>query len=103
METFYHHYLQDLGKPGGYLALPARASLLCGPLFCCLLLLLYGYFYISYSLLIVCGDVKSNPGPGSDKRVWVLYSNIRGLHSNLDELAEAGSDYDILICSESKV
>ena len=50
-------------------------------------------------LLIVCGDVESNPGPGSDKRVQVLYSNIRVLHANFDELAVAGSDYDV----ESKV
>ena len=54
-------------------------------------------------LLIVRGDVESNQGPGSDKRVRVLYSNMRGLHPNLDELAVAGSDYDVLFCSESKV
>ena len=57
----------------------------------------YFLFYLSYRLrllLIVCGDVESNPGPGSDKGVRVLYSNIRGLHANLDELAVAGSDYD---------
>ena len=52
-------------------------------------------------LLIVCGDIESNPG--SDGRVRVLYSNIRGLHANLDELAVAGSGYDVLVCTESKV
>ena len=35
--------------------------------------------------------------------VRVLYSNIRGLHANLNKLAVAGSDYDILVCAESKV
>ena len=54
-------------------------------------------------LLIVCGDIESNPGQCSDTRVQGLYSNIRGLHANLDEFAVAGSDYDILVCSESKV
>ena len=54
-------------------------------------------------LLVVCGDIESNPGPGSDRRVRVLYSNIRGHHDNLNELAVAGSDYDALICAESKV
>ena len=44
----------------------------------------------------MCGDVESNPGPSSDKRVRVLYSHIRGIHANLDELATAGSDYDVL-------
>ena len=42
----------------------------------------------------MCGDVESNPGPCSDKRVRVFYSNIRG-HGNLEELAVAGSDYDV--------
>ena len=45
--------------------------------------------------------VKSSPG--SDMRVRILYSNIPCLHANLDELAEAGSDYDVLLCAESKI
>ena len=49
------------------------------------------------------GDVESYPGRGFDKRVRVLYSNIRGLHANLDELAVAVSDYDILVRAKSKV
>ena len=56
------------------------------------------FFYLSYwlrLLLIVCDDIKSNPGPGSDRSVRVLYSNILGLHANLDELAVAISDYDV--------
>ena len=35
--------------------------------------------------------------------VRVLYPNIRGLHANLDELAVAGLDNDVLVCAESKV
>ena len=51
------------------------------------------FFYLSYWLhlfLIVCADIESQPGPGSDRRVRVLYSNIRGLHANLCEVAVAG-------------
>ena len=59
--------------------------------------------YWLHLLLIVCGNAKSNPGPGSDKRAWVLYSNIHGLHANSDELAVALSDYVVLVCAESKV
>ena len=62
------------------------------------------FFYLSYRLrllLIVCGDIESSPG--SDRLVRVLYFNIRGLHDNLDELAVAGSDYDVLVCAKSKV
>ena len=51
----------------------------------------------------MCSDVESKPGPGSDKRVRVLYSNIRGLHANLGELAVAVSDHYLLVCAESKV
>ena len=81
------------------------------PLLCRLFLSLYGYYQHLFLLLsliwwrlllIVCGDVETNPGPGSDNRVRVLYSNIRGLHANLDVLAVAGSDY-VLVCAESKV
>ena len=45
----------------------------------------------------VGGDVESNPVLGSDLRFRVLYSNIRGLHANFDELAVAGSAYDVLV------
>ena len=54
-------------------------------------------------MIVECGDIESNPGPGSDRRVRVLYSNFRALHVNLDELAVAGSDYDVLVCSESNI
>ena len=61
------------------------------------------FSYWLHLLLIVCGDIESYPGPDSDRRVLVLYSNIRGLHANMDELALAGSGYDVLVCTESKV
>ena len=34
--------------------------------------------------------------------VRALYSNICGLHVNLDELAVAGSDYDVLSFAEDR-
>ena len=74
--------------------------------FCLGIIKMYFFFYLFYWLhfqLIVCGNVESNPGPGSDKRVRVPYSTIRGLHANLDKLAVAGSDYDVLVCAEPKV
>ena len=48
-------------------------------------------------MLTVSGEIESNPGPGSDWRVRVLYSNIRGLHANLDELEVAGSCDDVFV------
>ena len=112
MTDLFHQYR----RPGprrtlGYLALPGRAALLGEDICCCLFFILHGYFiktcflfYLSNwlrLLLIVCGDVESNPGPCSDKWVLVICYNIRGLHANLDELAVAGSGYDVLVCAES--
>ena len=74
--------------------------------FCMGIMKIYFFFYLSYwlrSMFIVCGDVDSNPDSVSDKWVRVLYSIIRGPYANLDELAVAGSDYDVLVCAESKI
>ena len=111
----FHHYRRPvpIGEPMViYPYLHVRAALLGGPLFCRLISFSYGYyknvflllsFLLFCLLLIVCGDVESNPGPGSDKRVRVLYSNIRGLRADLDEFSVAGSDFDVLVCAESKL
>ena len=116
MTDFFYHYRcprpRALDEPLGYLSLLGRAAVLGGPLFfllffmCMGIIKIYFFFYLSYSLrllLIVCGDVESYPGPGSDKTVRVLYSNILDLHANLNELVVAGSDYDVLVWAESKV
>ena len=78
--------------------------MLGGPLFCrlffCMDFQKINFFHLScwlLLLLIVYGDIESNPSPGSDRN-----SNICGLHANLDSLAVAGSDY-VLVCTESKV
>ena len=64
------------------------------------------FFFYLYNwlrlLLIVCGDRESNPGPDSEKRVHVRAYNIRGFHTNLDELALAGLGYDVFVCAEAK-
>ena len=54
-------------------------------------------------LLLVCGDIESNPGPGSNKNVRVLYSNRCYLHANLDKLAVAGSDFDRILSLKSLI
>ena len=53
-------------------------------------------------LSIFCGDVKSNPGLGTGKNVQIIYPNILGFHANLDRLAEAGLDCDVLVCARLK-
>ena len=58
--------------------------------------------YLSYwlhLLLIVCGGIKLNPGPGFGR----LFSYICGIHDNLNELALAKLDFDVLASAESKV
>ena len=76
--SFCHTAALGLGEPGGEVpeeSCPSRAALLGGPLFFCLFFftdfLKINFFYLSYwlhLLLIVCGDIESNPGPDLDKK-----------------------------------
>jgi len=54
-------------------------------------------------LLLVCGDVESNPRPARPSDVRILYANIRGLAANLDELTVTSVDFDVLCLSETLV
>ena len=83
-----------LSEPGGYKPLSFRAALLGGPVYWSILIFFmdflksYFFYYISCLLRflsILYGYIESNPGPGSDRSVRGLYSNIRGLHANLNE------------------
>ena len=84
--------------------------------FCCLnfiVLLFYKFiilflFYLLnilwylFLLLLLCGDVEVNPGPCRSK-CRVMYSNIRGLYANINDLQIASRNYDIIFCSETLV
>ena len=50
-------------------------------------------------------DVEVNPGPrrAAPKKCRILYSNIRGLSANKDDLAVASVHYDVLLCAETLV
>ena len=61
---------------------------------------IYDENYVNLFLLL---SWRPNSAPGSDYMVEILYFNIRGLHASLDELAVAGSNYDVLVCTESIV
>ena len=65
------------------------------------LLILYTSFFV-YILLLLCGDIETNPGPPK-KPCRVMYNNIRGLHKNLKDLHVASKDFDIILCSETLV
>ena len=55
-------------------------------------------------LLLVSGDIESNPGPQLQNRcVRLLYANVRGLHANIRGLTVASAQYDVLMCSETLV
>ena len=56
-------------------------------------------------ILMLSGDVELNPGPVHSKlrQCRILYSNIRGLHANINDLAVASRLFDILFCSETLV
>ena len=61
--------------------------------------------YITQLLLIMSGDIELNPGPPQSKlrQCRLLYSNIRGLHKNIKDLAIASKQFDILFCTETLV
>ena len=76
-------------------------------------------FYVSYfwfwtcccfdfgmRILMLSGDLELNPGPATHylkKSCRVLYSNIRGLRSNLRDLQAHASNFDLLLLSETLV
>ena len=48
-------------------------------------------------------DVEVNPGPRDVVSASCrMFSNINGLHGNLDELAVAASHFDIVFCCETE-
>ena len=53
--------------------------------------------------MLVSDDVEWTPGPAVERRARVLYTNIRGLCKNLFEFAVAASEFDILVCAETKI
>ena len=49
-------------------------------------------------------DVEVNPGPRAVPQCCrVMFSNINGLHSNIDELAIAATKVDVVACAETNV
>ena len=59
-------------------------------------------FLVLYRLILLSGDVELNPGP-SRSSFKVLYSNVRGLASKLQDLSILASKYDMILCPETLV
>ena len=70
---------------------------------CCCFLNLFFLRYLLGIILLLAGDIESNPGPNRNKFCNLLYCNIRGLYGNLNELSVASAKYDIICCSETLV
>ena len=66
-------------------------------------LLIFRIFYCFLKLRFP--DVEENPGPGRVPRnsCRILFTNINGLHRNLDDLALAAVGVDIVVCAETRV
>ena len=63
-------------------------------------------FDFGMHILMLSGDIELNPGPAtrySKKNCRVLYSNIRGLRSNLRDLQAHASSFDLMFLSETLV
>lgn len=56
-------------------------------------------------IILLSGDINENPGPAPVRRrqCRLLYSNVRGLHGNLNDLVAASKQYDVVFCSETLV
>ena len=65
----------------------------------------YSVNFLLIILALLAGDVEENPGPTACRRrqCRMLYSNIRGLHANLNDLIIASRQFDIVFCSETLV
>ena len=63
----------------------------------------YDISFIFILILILSGDIEVNPGPTKHRKCRMLYTNIRGLHANLNDLIVASRQYDISFCSETLV
>ena len=65
----------------------------------------YCVYFLPVLAILLAGDVEVNPGPTFCRRrqCRMLYSNIRGLHANLNDLMVSSRQFDILFCSETLV
>ena len=54
-------------------------------------------------LLILCGDVETNPGPQPDvnRRISIMQLNIRSIRNKIDSISEHFSDFDIICFTET--
>ena len=64
------------------------------------------FVYVLTSLLLISGDIESNPGPLNSSEaiqsvVSILHLNIRSIRNKLKYLFETPSDNDILCSTES--
>ena len=62
----------------------------------------YCVYFLPVLAILLAGDVEVNPGPTFCRRrqCHMLYSNIRGLHANLNDLMVSSRQFDILFCSD---
>ena len=65
----------------------------------------YCVYFLPVLAILLAGDAEVNPRPTLCRRrkCRMLYSNIRGLHANLNDLIVSSRQFDILFCSETLV
>ena len=65
--------------------------------------LIYHCIQIIYILLLLCGDIESNPGP-IDQNVYtvdILHLNVRSIRNKIENLLFLTSEFDILCFTET--
>lgn len=63
-------------------------------------------FFIFVNLLLLCGDIETNPGPGDtpdfiDSTISIFHVNIRSLRNKIDYIVDVVQDFDILFFTET--
>ena len=64
------------------------------------------YYMLLFSLLIVCGDIETNPGPGGTpeiqgKTLSIFHCNIRSLRNKLNYIIDIIDEFDIVFFTET--
>ena len=62
--------------------------------------ILFAYTVISL-LLLMCGDIETNPGPTFSHRISVIHSNIRSIRHKMNFIKDNLFDFDILCFTET--
>ena len=60
---------------------------------------IYSFFFTF--ILLLSGDIETNPGPSAESVLDIFHLNIRSLRNKIDSLNAIVSEYDIVCFTET--